>query len=125
MNDFFLYEQLCALEGIGKQYPQGHEYAKKVRAIADQLASQTYRVAVIGEFKRGKSSLINALLRSSILPTDILPITAAINRVVYGEKARIQIDKIDYGGIAKQAIPAAIQRLLIGAGKRPQYTVTR
>lgn len=91
MNEFFLYEQLCALEGIGKQYPQGYEYAQKVRAIADQLVSQTYRVAVVGEFKKGKSSLINALLGSSILPTDILPMTAAVNRVVYGEKERIVV----------------------------------
>ena len=91
MNEFYLYEQLCVLEGIAKQYPAGQAYAAQTRAAADQLVSQVYRVAVIGEFKKGKSSLINALLGSEVLPTDILPMTASINRVVYGEKKSITI----------------------------------
>ena len=91
MNEFFLHEQLCALESIAKQYPQGLDCGQRIRKTSDQIISRVYRVAVIGEFKRGKSSLINALLGSEVLPTDILPMTAAINRVVYGERKRIDI----------------------------------
>lgn len=39
---------------------------------------------VVGEFKRGKSTFINALLGEEILPSDVLPTTATINRVVFG-----------------------------------------
>lgn len=91
MNEFFLHEQLCALENIAKQYPQGLDCSQRIRKTSDQIISQVYRVAVIGEFKRGKSCLINALLGADVLPTDILPMTAAINRVIYGEKKQITI----------------------------------
>jgi hypothetical protein len=37
----------------------------------------------VGEFKRGKSTLINALLGKDILPADVLPATATLNRVTY------------------------------------------
>lgn len=91
INEFFLHEQLCALEGIARQYPAGQACGGKIRETSDQIVSQIYRVAVIGEFKKGKSSLINALLGTEVLPTDILPMTAAINRVIYGDKKRITV----------------------------------
>ncbi len=34
------------------------------------------RVAVIGQFKRGKSTLLNALLGAPVLPTGVTPVTA-------------------------------------------------
>ena len=48
------------------------------------IKSKKYNVAVMGEFKKGKSSLINALLGSNILPADVTPTTATINRITYG-----------------------------------------
>lgn len=61
-NDYRIYEQLCKISSIASLYPNGQPFAGKVRETADRIASQLYRVAVIGEFKRGKSSLVNALL---------------------------------------------------------------
>lgn len=49
------------------------------------IESHKFRVAVVGEFKRGKSSLINALLERDVLPADVLPTTATFNRVIYGD----------------------------------------
>ncbi|MGB8700144.1 MAG: dynamin family protein [Thermosynechococcaceae cyanobacterium] len=49
-----------------------------------QVNNQTLSVVVVGEFKRGKSTFINALLGQDILPSDILPTTSTINRVVFG-----------------------------------------
>ena len=43
---------------------------------ADKLAGSGLYVAVIGEFKRGKTTLINALLGADLLPTGVLPVTA-------------------------------------------------
>ena len=91
MNEFRLYEQLCVLESIANQYPNGKAYGKRIRQIADRIVSRIYRVAVIGEFKRGKSSLVNAIIGAQVLPTDILPMTATLTRVTYGEKRRILI----------------------------------
>ena len=52
MNEFFLHEQLYALESIAKQYPQGLDCGQRIRKTSDQIISRVYRVAVIGEFKR-------------------------------------------------------------------------
>ena len=76
MNDFYIFEKLLSLEKIAIQYPDGADYSKRIRQCADKITSQHYCVAVIGEFKRGKSSLINALLGAEILPTSVLPMTA-------------------------------------------------
>lgn len=90
-NDYRIYEQLCKISSIASLYPNGQPFAGKVRETADRIASQLYRVAVIGEFKRGKSSLVNALLGTDVLPTDILPMTAVITRVTYGESKKISV----------------------------------
>ncbi|HBY76853.1 MAG TPA: dynamin family protein, partial [Cyanobacteria bacterium UBA11148] len=56
-----------------------------------QVENQTFSVVVVGEFKRGKSTFINALLGQDILPSDILPTTATINRVVFGSTPSVTI----------------------------------
>lgn len=55
-----------------------------VKAVSGALERSSFHVAVLGEFKRGKSSLINSLLGMELLPADILPATATINVVQYG-----------------------------------------
>lgn len=76
---------------IAGQYRDGQPCSERIRDCADRMASQLYRAAVIGEFKRGKSSIINALLGTEVLPTSVLPMTAVITRVIYGEEKRIMI----------------------------------
>lgn len=95
MNEFVLYEQLRGLQTVASRYPAGETCAAQIRETADRIVSQLYRVAVIGEFKRGKSSLINAIIGADVLPTDILPMTAAITRLTYGEKRQILIQYKD------------------------------
>ena len=58
---------------------------------ADKLADSVVYVAVIGEFKRGKSSLINALLGAEVLPTGVTPVTAAPTLVRFGEVPRATV----------------------------------
>lgn len=91
MNEYVLHEQLLALEDIASQYADGAQCGERIRETVERIKTRLYRVAVIGEFKRGKSSLINAIIGAEVLPTDILPMTAAVTRVTYGEKRRILI----------------------------------
>lgn len=95
MNEFLLHEQLLTLESIAAQYSEGEKYIPEIRNTMSQLSSRLYRVAVIGEFKRGKSSLVNAIIGSEVLPTDILPMTATITRVTYGNQRKILIQYKD------------------------------
>jgi GTP-binding protein EngB required for normal cell division len=44
--------------------------------LRDRLAAGQLHLAVLGQFKRGKSTLINALLGQEVLPQGVLPVTA-------------------------------------------------
>lgn len=59
-----------------------------VISVEHRLQNKVFRVAVVGEFNRGKSSFINVLLGKRILPEDVLATTATINRITYGEKPK-------------------------------------
>jgi GTPase SAR1 family protein len=50
-----------------------------------------FSIAVVGEFKRGKSTFINALLGKEVLPADILPCSATLNRVTYGLQPSVTV----------------------------------
>ena len=52
---------------------------------------RAFRLAVIGEFNAGKSTLINALLGKRILPTSLQPTTAAITTLRYGTTERFRV----------------------------------
>lgn len=72
-----------------KQFtPISEKYGKKtvldnIDKFLDMVCQKT-SVLFCGEFKRGKSSLINALLQDSLCPTDIGIATAVVTRIMYG-----------------------------------------
>jgi hypothetical protein len=65
--------------------------SQSINEILSRIENDSFSIAVIGEFKRGKSTFINALLGREICPSDILPSTATINRVTYGLKPAVLI----------------------------------
>jgi GTP-binding protein EngB required for normal cell division len=54
-------------------------------ALRGRLAEQRLRVLVAGEAKRGKSTLVNALLGRALLPVGVTPLTALATTVRYGK----------------------------------------
>ncbi len=60
--------------------------------VLSRIENKTFRVAVVGEFKRGKSTFINALLGEEILPSDIDPCSATINRVTYSLSKYVEVE---------------------------------
>ncbi|MEN6319396.1 MAG: dynamin family protein [Syntrophaceae bacterium] len=52
-------------------------------------------VAILGQFKAGKSSFINSLIGKSILPVGVTPVTTVITRLCYGEKERAVVKFFD------------------------------
>ncbi|MBR4612068.1 MAG: dynamin family protein [Kiritimatiellae bacterium] len=61
---------------------------KALATARANLDADTFKVLVIGEFKRGKSTFINALLGEEILPSFAIPCTAVINEIKYAETKR-------------------------------------
>ncbi|HEX40931.1 MAG TPA: Dynamin family protein [Phycisphaerales bacterium] len=50
--------------------------ADNLGQLRQRLAEGRFHLAVLGQFKRGKSTLLNALLGEAVLPTSVIPLTA-------------------------------------------------
>lgn len=69
--------------------------AGSIAELLKKSAADSFAVAVVGEFRRGKSTLINSLLGKAVLPSDVLPTTATLNRVTYGMTPHVKIEYKD------------------------------
>ncbi len=67
------------------------EILGKLDDLMARLEKGLLRVAVLGQFKRGKSTLLNALLGAPILPTGVTPVTAIPTFIKSGTKTQAQI----------------------------------
>jgi GTP-binding protein EngB required for normal cell division len=67
--------------------------AGEARDLASRISEGRFYVACIGQFKRGKSTLINALIGDPVLPVGFTPVTAVPTVIRFGDqrRARIQV----------------------------------
>jgi len=59
--------------------------------LRDKIRTDTFNLVVVGQFKRGKTSLINALLGNEILPVSVVPLTSIVTIMTYGEALRAMV----------------------------------
>lgn len=64
------------------------DYSTKLWEISEQ-ASRPLLVMIMGEFKTGKSTFINAILEEEILKSDVTPATAVVSMISYGEERKV------------------------------------
>jgi GTPase SAR1 family protein len=69
----------------------------RTEELCDRLDEGSFRLAVLGQFKRGKSSLLNALLGEPLLPSGVLPVTAIPTILRYGPERRLRVTRQDGG----------------------------
>jgi putative ribosome biogenesis GTPase RsgA len=75
--------------------------ADEARALSERIAAGRFYVACVGQFKRGKSTLINALVGQSLLPTGVIPATAIPTVVRYGDPgSRVRLKESGWQAIA-------------------------
>ena len=67
--------------------------AEACRELMVKLAEDRFTLAVLGQFNRGKSSLMNALMGRQILPTGVLPLTSAITVLRFGSRERLVVER--------------------------------
>jgi len=83
-------------------------------ALAQRTAEGRFYLACVGQFKRGKSSLLNALLGDRILPAGVLPLTTVPTVVRYGSsrQARVKFRAGSWTDIPPEALPQYVSEEL-------------
>jgi GTPase SAR1 family protein len=59
--------------------------------IREKIEHNVFNLVVLGQFKRGKTTLINALLGAEILPTAVVPLTSIATILIYGDTLNIKV----------------------------------
>lgn len=84
-----------AAESLGGLWPERPSYAAQIGELRARLVEQQLQIAVLGQFKRGKSTLLNALLGMPVLPTGVVPLTAIPTFLRWGSAPSIEVTYLD------------------------------
>jgi GTP-binding protein EngB required for normal cell division len=71
------------------------EFRSTLSVILDRLESDSFQIAVFGRVSSGKSSLLNYILETDVLPVGVNPITAVPTRIVHGADPRLNVAYVD------------------------------
>lgn len=71
------------------------ELAAYSAAVRENLRNDKFHLVVLGQFKRGKTTFINALLGENILPTAVVPLTSIVTLLEYGSSVRVEVSFLD------------------------------
>ncbi|WP_375511625.1 dynamin family protein [uncultured Nostoc sp.] len=85
-------------------------WEETLHKLETRVQADSFKVLVLGEFKRGQSTFINAMLGAEVLPAYAKPCTAIINEVKWGDPKRAllhYINSTDNGVKPAKEIPIA------------------
>ena len=68
-----------------------HDHTENLDQLRKHLQERVFSVGIMGEFRRGKSTVINALLGQEVVPSDIVPCSATLNYVRWGSERYAEI----------------------------------
>lgn len=84
----FVRGTVTEVPGLLTQHPETAELGSELEDLDLLTALQTkFTVAIVGQMKAGKSTLLNALVGHDLAPTGVVETTATINRFTYGRGA--------------------------------------
>ena len=81
---------LLRLAELAEQF-DAEQVAADARSVAERVSEGRFYVACIGQFKRGKSTVLNALVGDGVLPTGVVPVTTVPTIVRYGPHAAARV----------------------------------
>jgi GTP-binding protein EngB required for normal cell division len=67
------------------------EFRSALSMILDRLESHALEIALFGRVSSGKSSLLNYMVQSDVLPVGVNPITAVPTRLAYGKEPKVSV----------------------------------
>jgi GTPase SAR1 family protein len=80
----------------------------------DRLHSHDFTVVVLGEFSRGKTTLVNALLGQRLLPAKVRPTTAVLTFIRHADTTSVTVETAD--GETRELEPARLAKAITGKG---------
>jgi len=93
--------------------------ADEARDLANRISEGRFYVACIGQFKRGKSTLINALIGDPVLPVGFTPVTAVPTVIRFGDQRRA---RIQVGSGSWQHVPVSDLNQYVSEECNPENT---
>ncbi len=85
--------------------PEQSSYVPKFEELKGRLLEGRFHLAVLGQFKRGKSTLLNALLGAEVLATSVVPLTAIPTFLSWSAQRRARITFSDTKPPEDRAFP--------------------
>lgn len=76
---------------LGSLGPDYDAHSESMRSLIGRLQERRFHLAVLGQFKRGKSTLLNALLGEEVLPASVIPLTAIPTFLLAGERRQARV----------------------------------
>lgn len=83
---------LALLDILGKDFSS---HRQKIAGLQERLANERFHLAVLGQFKRGKSTLLNALLGAELLPSSVVPLTSIPTFISWGSEIKALVRYLD------------------------------
>ena len=83
-------ELLRRLERIINQHGMV-EFRAALSTILDKIESNNFQIALFGRVSSGKSSLLNHILGTEVLPVGVNPITAVPTRIIHGAEPALTV----------------------------------
>ncbi len=71
--------------------PEFAGHVRKLESLQERLSEQRFHLAVLGQFKRGKSTLLNALIGEALLPSAVVPLTAVPTFLRWGPRLEVRV----------------------------------
>jgi len=74
-------KNICDKYSINSVLPQ-------IKVCNKMLSEETIRIAILGKFKAGKTSILNTIIGKDLLPVGVIPVTGIITELFYSEKEK-------------------------------------
>src|SRR5439155_1951909 len=87
----------------------------RFHTLLSRLAEDRFHLVVLGQFKRGKSSLINAVIGRELLPIATIPLTSVVTALRYGPAERVLIHRQGIA-LAVEVPPSRLEEFITERG---------
>lgn len=116
LDDLERVRQLLQQEGAGDT-----DAAGTLGELRRRLGSSRFHLAVLGQFKRGKSTLLNAIMGRKLLPSSVVPLTAIPTFIEYSPEPFLRVVGLDGSteenrALAPEQLKSRLEQLVTECG---------